>query len=73
MGIENRDYYRQPSSGGGSFEWSSGTALVCKRLIIANIIVFLLQILIKVHEQGETSLTEVERNMLQIAGRRYRR
>jgi hypothetical protein len=30
------------------------------------------KILVKVHEQGETSLTDVEREVLRIAGQRYR-
>lgn len=46
MGIENRDYYRCPRDSGGFFDWSPGAAIVCKRLIIANIIVFLLQIFV---------------------------
>jgi membrane associated rhomboid family serine protease len=46
MGLANRDYYRQPSGGGGFFDWSPGTALVCKRLIAVNVIVFLAQILV---------------------------
>jgi membrane associated rhomboid family serine protease len=44
MGVADRDYFRQPSCGGGFFDWSPGTALVCKRLIAANVVVFLLQI-----------------------------
>ena len=46
MGIANRDYFRQPPSSGGFFGWSPGTAIVCKRLILANVIVFLLQIFV---------------------------
>ena len=43
MGIESRDYVR-PSYGGG---WSSfgGDGTTCKRLIIANVAVFLLQVM----------------------------
>jgi membrane associated rhomboid family serine protease len=46
MGVASRDYFRQPAGGGGFFDWSPGTATVCKRLIAANIIVFLLQIFV---------------------------
>jgi membrane associated rhomboid family serine protease len=46
MGVADRDYIRQPAGGGGFFDWSPGTAMVCKRLIAANIIVFLLQIFV---------------------------
>jgi membrane associated rhomboid family serine protease len=46
MGVADRDYCRQPSCGGGFFDWSPGTAMVCKRLIVANIVVFLLQIFV---------------------------
>jgi membrane associated rhomboid family serine protease len=46
MGVASRDYFRQPSYSGGFFDWSPGTAIVCKRLIAANIIVFLLQIFV---------------------------
>ncbi len=42
MGVATRDYFRQPPGSGGFFDWSPGTATVCKRLIAANVAVFLL-------------------------------
>ncbi len=45
MGIENRDYYRGNRGGGGSWGFDA-IPPVCKRLIVANIVVFLLQIFI---------------------------
>lgn len=47
MGLENREYYREPPGGSGFLGWGTGTvAPVCKWLIIANIAVFLLQIFV---------------------------
>ena len=44
MGLENRDYYRE--HGGGSGWGMESIPPVCKYLIIANVVVFLLQIFI---------------------------
>lgn len=43
MGIYNRDYIRDQRAGGGGF---GGNPVVCKRLIIITIVVFVLQLLI---------------------------
>lgn len=48
MGIEDRDYVRRPSRGWGFGDWGDtgfGLPPVCKWLIIANIAVFVLQLL----------------------------
>ena len=56
MGISNRDYIREPSyggegggfggGGGSSFGGGADRAPICKRLIIATIIVFVLQLVV---------------------------
>ena len=47
MGIENRDYYRESYRRSGYGGWSSSSLTpVCKNLIIATVVVYILQILI---------------------------
>ncbi len=73
MGISSRDYIRDSSgsdyggSGYGSSGYSSGgSGSVCKKLIIANIVVFVLQLLITVQPQlpEGVELTDEVRHIL---------
>ncbi len=42
MGIYDREYYRDETSGSG---WFSGTAPACRTIVLVNVVVFLLQLL----------------------------
>lgn len=73
MGIHSRDYIRESSGSGyggsgfgGSGYTSGGVPSVCKKLIIANIVVFVLQMVITVQRQPPPGviLTEAERQIL---------
>lgn len=46
MGIENRDYYRESSGRGERPSGFSDMPIACKRLLIANVVVFVLQMII---------------------------
>ena len=46
MGIENREYYRESYRGSGGGWSSSSLTPVCKNLLIANVVVYILQLLI---------------------------
>ena len=43
MGIYDREYYRDETGGSG---WLSGTAPVCRTLILINIAVYIAQVLV---------------------------
>lgn len=57
MGFEDRDYYKEEETGGGFFT-RSVDAPTCKRLIVINCIVFLLQLFLKTPDPAWESLPE---------------